>query len=184
MQQGIPNLHQLVARNRQEVRQQQQRAAVLQVTTRSAKDAELPVEETEVEYSDKATEAPDCVSLLPVEACTGAFDLEPVSSEPIQLRPDVPEKEAPPGEVAPWARFIAGVKPGVMVDYDKLRSSELLFADEIEFEQFNVKGKQQFMLLVYDVMTGRIRVKAENASMESGSEKWQSKRPGTREGTR
>ena len=65
----------------------------------------------------------------------------------------MPEKEAPPGNVVPWARFIAGVKPGIMVDYDKLRPSELLFADEIEFEQFKVKGKKQSMLLVYDAMT-------------------------------
>ena len=101
VQRGIPNLRQLVARNKQEVRHQRQRAVALQVTTRSAKDAELPIEEPEVKYSEEATEAPDCVPQLPVEACTGAFDLEPVSSEPIQLRPDVPEKEAPPGEVAP-----------------------------------------------------------------------------------
>ena len=92
----------------------------------------------------------------------------PVDLDPVQLRPSVPEKEAPPGNVVPWARFIAGVKPGIMVDYDKLRPSELLFADEIEFEQFKVKGKKQSMLLVYDAMTGGIRVKAENSKREHG----------------
>ena len=55
-----------------------------------------------------------------------------------------------------------------MVDYDKLRPSELLFADEIEFEQFKVKGKKPSMLLVYDAMTGGIRVKAENSKREHG----------------
>ena len=116
VQWGIPNLRQLVAKNRKEVCSQRQRPVVLQVTMRSAKDAELPVEEAEVEPSDEATEAPDCVPLLPVESSTWVPELEPVESEPTQVRPDVPEKEAPPGEVALWARFIAGAKPGIMVD--------------------------------------------------------------------
>ena len=142
VQQGILNLRQLVAKNRKEVRSQRQRPILLQVTTRSAKDAELPVEEAEVEYSDEATEAPDCVPLLPVESSAGVPELEPMESEPTQLRPDVPEKEVPPGEVALWARFIAGAKPGIMVDYGQLRPSELLFADKIELiEAVNSKRK-------------------------------------------
>ena len=168
VQWGIPNLRQLVAKNRKEVRSQRQRPVVLQVTMRSAKDAELPVEEAEVESSDEATEAPDCVPLLPVESSTRVPELEPVESEPTQVRPDVPEKEAPPGEVALWARFIAGAKPGIMVDYDQLRPSELLFTDKIEFDQFKVKGKKQSMLLVYDAMTGGIQVRAENSKREHG----------------
>ena len=55
-----------------------------------------------------------------------------------------------------------------MVDYDKLQPSELLFTDEIVFEQFKVKGKKQSMLLVYDAMTGGIQVKAENSRREHG----------------
>ena len=168
VERGIPNLRQLVAKNRQEVRSQRRQAVALPVTTRSAKDAELPVEEADAADEDEVTEAPDCVPLLPVEASTGEIDIVPVDLDPVQLRPSVPEKEAPPGNVVPWARFIAGVKPGIMVDYDKLRPSELLFADEIEFEQFKVKGKKQSMLLVYDAMTGGIRVKAENSKREHG----------------
>ena len=49
-------------------------------------------------------------AILPVESSTGVPDLEPVGLEAIQIRPDVPEKEAPPGDVAPWAHFIAGIK--------------------------------------------------------------------------
>jgi len=72
---GIPNLRQLVAKNRQEVRNHPRRAAVFQVTTRSAADAELPVEEAEAVDADEATEASDCVPLLPVESRTGEVDV-------------------------------------------------------------------------------------------------------------
>ena len=89
-------------------------------------------------------------------------------SNPVQIRLAVPEKEVPLGEVAPWAQFIAGAKPEIMVDYEQLRPSELLFADEIEFEHFKVKEKKQSMLLVYDAMTWGIRVKAENSKREHG----------------
>ena len=186
VQRGIPNLRQLVAKNRKEVCSQRQRNVVCQVTTRSAKDAELPVEEAEVESSDEATEAPDCVPPLPVESSAGGPELEPVELEPTQVRPDVPEKDAPPGEIAPWTRFIAGVKPGIMVDYELLRPSELLFADKIEFDQFKVKGRKQSMLLVYDAMTGGIRVKPKiaNANMGSASENWLSRKFGTSGDTR
>ena len=121
-----------------------------------------------MESSDEATEAPDCVPLLPVETGAGGEELVPVVLEPTQVRPDVLEKEAPLGEVTPWARFIAGSKLGIMVDYEQLRPSEPLFADEIEFKQLKVKGKKQSMLLVYDAMTGGIRVKAENSKREHG----------------
>ena len=49
VQRGIPNLRQLVAKNWKEVHSQRRQAAAYQVTTCSAKDAELPVEGTEVE---------------------------------------------------------------------------------------------------------------------------------------
>ena len=65
---GIPNLRQHVARNCQEVCHLHQRAVALQVTTHSAKDAELPIEEADLEAADEATEAPNCAPLLLVEA--------------------------------------------------------------------------------------------------------------------
>ena len=71
VQRGIPNLRQLVARNRREMRSKRRQAEVYQVTTRSAKDAELPVERTDAESSEEATEASDCVPLLPVESGPG-----------------------------------------------------------------------------------------------------------------
>ena len=49
-----------------------------------------------------------------------------------------------------------------------MRPSELLIADAIEFEQFKVKGKKQSVLLVYDAITGGIRVKAEKSKREHG----------------
>ena len=104
----------------------------------------------------------------PMEVCD---DDIPVEGEPVDasacIHPLV-DSFGKEGGAASWTGWIAALETGKMFDLENLKPGELLFADEIAFDTFRVKGKKQSMLVVYDVKTAGIRVRAEIHKVEHG----------------
>ena len=123
--------------------------------------------EGEADADDEVSEEID--EEEPMEVCDEDI---PVEGEPVDVSAcihplaDTFGKE---GGAAGWTGWIAALETGKMFDLESLKPGELLFADEIAFDTFRVKGKKQSMLVVYDAKTAGMRVRAEIHKVEHGA---------------